>query len=81
MTITKSKNTFRGETPAKNINIIRKNIENSPYLKHKYKGNRVIRYIVEYHGYSIDVRTMSEKIVMLCSNGAVIEEFFRTVSE
>ena len=79
MIIEKTYTGFRCEIELTDNNDIKNKIENSPYLKKTFQGNKITRYIAEYEGYAIDIRLLTQKMVLLCKNDAVIKHFVSTL--
>lgn len=78
--MTKNNNRYKEEIALESTEEIKTKIEACQYLKQQFHGNRVSRYIIEYKGYPIDLRLMSEKLVAFCASHSLLQEFLEILS-
>jgi len=75
MTISKANRNFRGEIFTDNPKLYTRIIEESGFVKQTFRGNVVIRYILDYGGKPLDVRILSNRIVILSPSERAVREF------
>ena len=79
MPAVKAGNQYRYELALSNPGEFKQKVERSGYVAQKFQGNRVTRFIVKFDDYPIDVRILSKKAVLLCTNSAVIDAFLNNI--
>ena len=57
-----------------------KGIEASGFVEHRYEGNRVVRYIVDFNGVPIEVRTSPARVILYSPNRLALVEFEKLIN-
>ena len=78
-TIDKSSGIVRHEISTVTPGACRKQIEGSGYIRKRYAGNNVVRYIAEYKGTEIEIRSSQTRAVLFSLNRYALMEFEKAI--